>query len=151
MSHVLADNVNCFNHVNHVSNNITVNPIDDDSKLLAWLSPLEPHVRHQDIRDQRVASVGDWLLETKEFRNWYNGSGEDESDHAALLCYGDPGVGKSYIRYGGPPVGGKEIPLLLTPHNCSSMVVDYLCDQAIEQDMAVACFYYDFASRTEQS
>ena len=27
------------------------------------------------------------------------------------------------------------------------MVVDYLCDQAIERDMAVACFYYDFASR----
>ena len=31
------------------------------------------------------------------------------------------------------------------------MVVDYLCDQVIEQDMAVACFYYDFASREAQS
>ena len=31
------------------------------------------------------------------------------------------------------------------------MVVDYLCDRVIEQDMAVACFYYDFASREAQS
>ena len=31
------------------------------------------------------------------------------------------------------------------------MVVDYLCDQVIEQEMAVACFYYDFAAREAQS
>ena len=31
------------------------------------------------------------------------------------------------------------------------MVVDHLCDQAIELGMAVACFYYDFASRGAQS
>ena len=31
------------------------------------------------------------------------------------------------------------------------MVVDHLCDQVVEQDMAVACFYYDFASREAQS
>jgi len=31
------------------------------------------------------------------------------------------------------------------------VVVDYLCNQAIEQDMAVACFYYDFASQEAQS
>ena len=30
------------------------------------------------------------------------------------------------------------------------MVVDYLCDQVTEQDMAVACFYYDFASPETQ-
>jgi len=31
------------------------------------------------------------------------------------------------------------------------VVVDYLCDRVIEQDVAVACFYYDFASREAQS
>ena len=31
------------------------------------------------------------------------------------------------------------------------MVIDHLCDQAIGQDLAVACFYYDFASREAQS
>ena len=30
------------------------------------------------------------------------------------------------------------------------MVVDYLCDQAIEKDLVVAYFYYDFASREAQ-
>ena len=40
---------------------------------------------------------------------------------------------------------------MLTNHDGSSVVVDYLCDRVIEQDMAVACFYYDFASREAQS
>ena len=40
---------------------------------------------------------------------------------------------------------------MLTGGDGSSVVIDYLCDQVIEQDMAVACFYYDFASREAQS
>ena len=45
----------------------------------------------------------------------------------------------------------KQRTLLLTGRDGSSVVVDYLCNQAMEQDMAVACFYYDFASREAQS
>ena len=33
----------------------------------------------------------------------------------------------------------------------SSLVVDWLCDRAKEQNIAVACFYVDFAAREEQS
>ena len=33
----------------------------------------------------------------------------------------------------------------------SSLVVDRLCDKAKEQNIAVACFYVDFAAREEQS
>ena len=33
----------------------------------------------------------------------------------------------------------------------SSLVIDKLCDEATEEDTAVACFYFDFASRNEQS
>jgi len=95
MSRAFTDNINSFN----VSNNIIFNATDDEPKILAWLSPLEPQVRHHDICEQRVDSVGDWLLEAKEFRNWYNGSENDGSDDAALFCYGEPGVGKSYIWY----------------------------------------------------
>ena len=40
---------------------------------------------------------------------------------------------------------------MLTCHDVSSVVIDYLCDRVLEQDMAVACFYYDFASREAQS
>ena len=37
--------------------------------------------------------------------------------------------------------------------NCdgSSLVVDWLCDQARGQNAAVSCFYFDFAARKEQS
>jgi len=95
MSRAFTENINSFN----VSNTIFLTPADDESKILAWLSPLEAHVRHQDICDQRVDGIGNWLLETKEFRSWYNGSENRGSDHTALFCYGDPGVGKSYMWY----------------------------------------------------
>ena len=68
-----------------------------ESKILAWLSPLEPWVRHRDIGAQRIDSIGGWLLETEEFRRWQKGSSEDGSDRATLFCDGNPGVGKSYI------------------------------------------------------
>jgi len=40
---------------------------------------------------------------------------------------------------------------VLTGHDVSSLVVDRLCDQARGQNTAVACFYFDFAARKEQS
>jgi len=70
---------------------------DDRSEILAWLSPLEPRVRHRDIGARRVDSIGAWLLETEEFRSWRSGSREDVSYHPTLFCDGNPGVGKSYV------------------------------------------------------
>ena len=40
---------------------------------------------------------------------------------------------------------------MLTSYGVSSLVVDWLCDQAKGQSTAVACFYFDFAARKEQS
>ena len=40
---------------------------------------------------------------------------------------------------------------MLTSHDISSLVVDRLCDQATRENIAVACFYFDFAARKEQS
>ena len=40
---------------------------------------------------------------------------------------------------------------MLTGYGVSSLVVDWLCDQAKGQSIAVTCFYYDFAARKEQS
>ena len=67
-------------------------------EILAWLSPLEPRVRHEDIRTRRVNEVGDWLLKTEEYRKWLGDVRGGGSDRAALFCYGGPGVGKTYIR-----------------------------------------------------
>ena len=91
MSQTFSNNYKSFNNI------INCTAPDDESKILAWLSPLEPWVRHQDIGAQRVDSVGGWLLETKEFGRWHNGSREGESNHATLFCDGNPGVGKSFI------------------------------------------------------
>jgi len=78
-------------------NNTTVN---DRSEILAWLSPLEPRMRHRDIGARRVDSIGAWVLESEEFCRWRNGSREDDgSYHPTLFCDGNPGVGKSYIVY----------------------------------------------------
>jgi len=101
MSRAFTDNTDSFNITNSYNNvtRVTLIVADDEPKILAWLSPLEPQVRHHDICEQRVDSIGNWLLETKEFRGWYNGSENGGSNHAALFCYGEPGVGKSYIWY----------------------------------------------------
>ena len=40
---------------------------------------------------------------------------------------------------------------MLTSCDISSLVIDSLCDQAGGQDVAVACFYFDFAAQKEQS
>jgi len=40
---------------------------------------------------------------------------------------------------------------LLTNCDFSSLVIDKLCDEAVERDAAVSCFYFDFAIRKEQS
>ena len=92
----VKDSFNTDNSVNNVWNNCTI--ADEDSGILAWLSPLEPQIRHHDIRTRRVHEVGVWLLQTEEYQNWLGGVREDRSGCSALFCYGGPGVGKSYIR-----------------------------------------------------
>ena len=65
----------------NVSNTAITNILtlaDDRRDLPCWLSPLDPKLRHQDIQARRVENVGEWLLQTEEFRNWGAGSGEDQ-------------------------------------------------------------------------
>jgi len=69
---------------------------DEDTQIMLWLSPLEPNHRHQGVRTDRLNSVGNWFLETSEFREWRDGEGG--VDKAVLFCSGDPGVGKTYLR-----------------------------------------------------
>jgi len=83
-------NVDSFN-----SNSVVA---DERSEILAWLSPLRPQRRHRDIQACRVNGVGEWLLDTEEYRNWSGGMLEGKSDGSALFCHGAPGVGKTYIR-----------------------------------------------------
>jgi len=88
-----SNNQNSIN----IANSFNTTALDDNSQILAWLSPLEPRVRHGDIAAQRLDDIGAWLLGTEEFRRWHNASREGEFVKGTLFCDGDPGVGKSYI------------------------------------------------------
>jgi len=87
-----------FIHNSSFNSNNTYNSYnrfdDEKAQILAWLSPLESRSRHQDVRNRRVEGVGNWLLQNEEFLHWR----KDTSANSALICYGDPGVGKTYIR-----------------------------------------------------
>jgi len=60
--------LNTTNSFNNVWNNCTV--ADDLPQLLTWLSPLDLGLRHYDIQECRVGGVGEWLMETEEFKRW---------------------------------------------------------------------------------
>jgi len=91
-----SNSFNPTNSFNNVWNNFTVT--DERSRLLTWLSSLEPGLRHWDIQERRVDNVGEWLIQTEEFRRWCYLGGEGEGHKAVLFCYGDPGVGKTFIK-----------------------------------------------------
>lgn len=88
MPHTNSFNTNSYNNVWN-SYNIS----DERPRTPTWSPPLQPRLRYQDIQDFRVEGVGEWLLETEEFRRWGTGSGGRECDDA---CYGDPGAGKAF-------------------------------------------------------
>ena len=97
--YTINDSNNCLNTTNsfnRVWNNCTFS--DDRSQLLAWLSPLEPSLRHYDIQERRVNDIGEWLIQTEEFGRWCGLGRNGEADKPALFCYGGPGVGKTFIR-----------------------------------------------------
>jgi len=96
MSQAFSNNNNSINIAN-IANTFNYTAPDHRSEILAWLSPLEPRVRHRDIGARRVDSIGAWLLETEEFKRWKHSSREDGSYHPILFCDGNPCVGKSYI------------------------------------------------------
>ncbi|RPA93371.1 hypothetical protein L873DRAFT_1605659, partial [Choiromyces venosus 120613-1] len=112
----------------NVWNSYEISMSDEKRQILEWLSPLAPHKRHQTVSDGRVDGVGNWLLQTNEFKKWH--TSEDEAVNPVLFCYGDPGVGKTCM---------------------SSLVIDTLCDQFDGDNVGVACVYCDFHDHKGQS
>ena len=89
-------NTNCPNINNSYNTNTNIYQSGEDTQIMRWLSPLEPNHRHQSVRNDRFNGVGDWLLETSEFREWRDSEGR--ADKAVLFFSGNPGVGKTYLR-----------------------------------------------------
>ena len=95
----VTGNTNSFNALTNYNNNIfniNAGPDAERHQILQWLSPLEPQQRHQGVRTDRLDSVGNWVLETNEFGKWRDA--EDGYVEPVLFCYGNPGVGKTYLR-----------------------------------------------------
>lgn len=91
------NNANCNNPVgSYNTTSTTIYQSDEDARIMNWLSPLETGNRHQDVRASRFDGVGNWLFETREWREWRGGVGR--ADKPVLFCSGDPGVGKTYLR-----------------------------------------------------
>ena len=79
---------------NNVWNNCEIS--NEKREILEWMSPMTPRERHQAVSEGRMDRKGNWLLGTNEFEKWHRS--EDQADNPVLFCYGDPGVGKTYLR-----------------------------------------------------
>jgi hypothetical protein len=66
-------------------------------ELVRLLSPLEGQKRHSDIRTKRFHGTGTWLLGMPEFETWRDGVGDGISN--VLVCYGNPGAGKTVLWF----------------------------------------------------
>ena len=52
-------NKNIGNVLNSYNKTINVGISEEASRIQTWLSPLEPHARHQDVRNRRLDGVGE--------------------------------------------------------------------------------------------
>ncbi|RPA93324.1 hypothetical protein L873DRAFT_1777979 [Choiromyces venosus 120613-1] len=101
---------------------------DKRLQILEWLPQLPSRERYQAVRDSRVDGVGDWLLEEEKFSTWH--TSEDQAAKRVILCYGDPGVGKTYI---------------------SSLVMDKLWSNIDGGNVAIAYVYCDYSAGNAQT
>jgi len=99
MTRSFTDNINSFNVSNVLNVSTHYAAAEDRSEILTWLSPLEPRIRHQDLRTRRADNVGEWLLETEEFQRWYDGSQQTVSER---LC------SAAAVRLSARPISGER-------------------------------------------
>ena len=95
--HINQNVGNVTDSYKNVWNNCEILISDEKRQILEWLSPTTPRERHQAVRDRRMDGIGTWLLRTNEFEKWHMDG--DQAVNPVLFCHGDPGVGKTYLRW----------------------------------------------------
>jgi hypothetical protein len=53
--------------------------------------------RHQDVQSRRTEGTGNWLIETPEFKLWFDH--QVLETRRALIGFGEPGAGKTFVWY----------------------------------------------------
>ena len=81
-------------------------------------STLDFHSKQKHAYSKRHASTGQWLLETEQFKTWFEGKGSP-----VLWCPGNPGTGKTVL---------------------TSIAVNYVAEYTRGQDIAIIYVYCDY-------
>ena len=93
-------------------------------------------MRHRDIGARRIEGIGAWLLETEEFNRWCSGKRMD----LVIRPYFATAIQEQERAISGMSaciVSGNQGILLLIGRDDSSLVIDKLCDEAVEGDPTV--------------
>ena len=144
-NNIQGDSNKNVGNVSNSYNTINVGVDEESSHIQAWLSPLEPEIRHRAVSRGRMNGVGDWVLRRNEFETWCGS--QDGSGDPTLVCYGGQGVGKTFIRYHiicHPRV-------MLIRGEISSLVIDSLRKQTRGENMIVLSLYCDYQTQKDQS
>jgi hypothetical protein len=99
---------------------------DDQERqaILDWLTRVEYTSQQNDFIARRQEGTGQWLLDSDEFQDWLNQTGQ------TIFCSGIPGSGKTII---------------------TSIVVDYLCSKyESNTSVGIAYLYCNFRRQHEQ-
>ncbi|OBT65133.1 hypothetical protein VE03_04735 [Pseudogymnoascus sp. 23342-1-I1] len=98
--------------------------IEQNDKLLAWISSSDFPSQLSDIIARRQAGTGQWFLESPEFNNWISGR------EKTLFCPGIPGAGKTMI---------------------SAIAVDHLHKTIHDHCIGVAYVFCNYKVQSEQN
>jgi hypothetical protein len=97
------------------------------SKILRWLSPLDPAVNHLAACSRHEPGTGNWLLGSDDFRNWL------DAKSSFLWIQGIAGSGKTVLC-------STLIETIQTWHSSSNAL-----------DVSLGYFYFDFNDDEKRS
>ncbi|RBR08317.1 hypothetical protein FVER53590_13216 [Fusarium verticillioides] len=92
--------------------------------FLKWLYPGDSSQKHNSIEPCSLEGSCEWFFESQSFRDWIQ-----QKESTTLYCYGDPGVGKTYL---------------------TSLVIQYLETLQTSSPVRLAYFYFSFSDPAAQ-
>jgi Cdc6-like AAA superfamily ATPase len=93
-------------------------------ETMEWLSPDNFAAQQSDLITRKQADTGQWFLDSPEFTDWVNGTGQ------TLFCPGIPGAGKTMM---------------------AAITIHYLQNAIQTTDMGVAYLYCNYKRQAEQT